>query len=238
MAITESGSPVLATETSDDNIVQSYTAASGTTILVSVLNSAQSVSSITYNGGTWEELHESGLILGICRESVWMSVDSADGVAHDMTITFSAAIGGELAHAVITAWAGGVTTSIAAAHRTVYTDNTDVGDMNITVSDAVSGDMIVHGLSNWGTAPVAVETVVSQTDSILAGAYDHLLQRKAATGGDAMTITGGQFGAAWAFALIPAAAGPTITAVAGAVALTGVASVFRVGATTWLRYAK
>lgn len=204
----------IGTEGTDNTLViANFSAPTGCGLILSILNSrvASSVSSITYNGATWTQLAnvtEDGA--GISELFVYATHQGADGAGHDLTITFSAAVSGEITHAIVSAWSGIDVTSTAAMHRTIYTDGTGAGDLNVTVTDSQNSDTVVHCISNWGTDITLTETAAGASPylNILATALDHAMQYKTATGGNtAMGVTGGQFGIAAAFALVPASGG-------------------------------
>ncbi len=208
-------SSAAAQETTDATIVFSnFSAPTGCGLVLSIICSAPSkaISSVTYNGATWTEV--SDIVddgIGINELFVYMTHQGADGSGHDLTVTFDSAMSGEVGHAIVSAWSGVDVSSTAAMHRTIYTDGTGSGDLNVTATDSQNGDTVVHCIGNWGTDIALVETAVASSPyvGIFSGSYDHAQQYKTATGSStAMTVTGGQYGIAAAFALIPSSGGP------------------------------
>lgn len=191
--------------------VTNFTATTGSVIHVSVLNSNMptlTITAVSYNGGSFTKLYEAdesgGANIGM---SQWLSVTGADGSAHDMTVTVSADLSGNLAHVIVSSWTGVETSSVANAHRTIYHDGTGTEDLDVTVVDSQNNDVCLHAVANYGTdvgnGGAGYSTVVLATN-ILTTAHDHLVQYATATGAStAMVRTGGQFGSVCAFALVP-----------------------------------
>lgn len=192
----------------DTSSTVSLTCPAGDVLVVNAGADNQRVTSATYNGVTLTELYDDTIDgAGIAGVAALMAVSGCDGSAHDLVTTWATTAGGP--HHVIAAWFSGVeTASVAAAHRTVYFDGTASGDLNITVADSQSGDVVVYGVFNWGTNLTADQTSIVTANGLFAGSYDVLMQYTSASGGNTnMTVTGGQIGTAWAFALVPASGG-------------------------------
>jgi hypothetical protein len=131
---------------------------------------------------------------------------------------------------------------ITTIYRTVSIEQSGT-DPGLTLSNAVSGDLIFNACMMATIATItfgAGETSTNtETDDILGFNISAGVSTKTATGGDTVNITEtpSHYGEC-VFAAIPAAGGQTLSAAVGNLALTGIAAVFRVGATMFLRYRK
>lgn len=192
----------------DTSSTVSVTCPAGNVLVVSAGADHHRVSSVTYNTFTFDELYDNTAdgsnIAGVAG---LISVAGCDGAAHDLVTTW-ATTGSGPHHAIVSWWSGVENSSNAAAHRAVYSDGTGAGDLNVTVADSQSGDVVVHGVFNWGTNLTADQTSIVTANGLFSGSYDALMQYTSASGGNTnMTVTDGQIGTAWATALVPASGG-------------------------------
>lgn len=189
--------------------IAGLSAASGTVLFIGSMTDGASAAGVSYNGGTFAELYDAQNDgAGASRTACYIGVGATDGSPHDLTMTYDSSAG--VSYLIVSAWSGVESSSNAAAHRTVYNDGTGTGDLNITVADSQSGDVVVYAVGNFGTNLTAGNTNIITANNVPTTSFDILQQYANASGSNtAMSVTGGQLGQACATALIPASAAQT-----------------------------
>jgi len=166
---------------------------------------------VTHNGDAMTELWD--VAGGLDTQSAGYLRVSPDIGTYNIVVTWSAAVAAGNAGGV--GLAGLETSSVAAAHRTVYT-NTDTGgtipEPTVTVVDSVNGDLVIDTACTYGSA-IAVGTGQTSRfeDDDIAGNFCSMGgSTESATGASTVmswTTTTDDYWAIGATALVAAAAG-------------------------------
>jgi hypothetical protein len=194
--------------------IPNFTATPGTLIRVdSAIRATTDTTGVTYNGVSLTELFDQNLAsAGSLRVASYIGIAGPDGAPHDVVVTLAASPGGVSEIARVSSWSGVDISSIAAAHRTIYSAGDTAGaGANVTVVDSVAGDVVVS--ANWttGTSITNVETVVGIDNDVAGDGRSFGVQYKVATGASTvMAWTGDALCTHVAYALVPAAEVPPI----------------------------
>jgi hypothetical protein len=159
MAVTIDGTPTTsATAFNTNTITFSHTVSgSATGLFVGVgLDQDIRVSGVTWNGSAMTELWDLGST-GIVATAGYLMVSPAAATANVVVTLASTNTENSVAGAV--SLAGIVTSSVAAAHRTVYTANDGAGGApSVTVVDSQSGDLVIDSVSGYVGSAITVGT--------------------------------------------------------------------------------
>lgn len=211
MAVTVQGTPTQAIGSSVSSITWSFNATSCTGLFVGGANQGpQAFSSCTYNGTAMTELWDLNDDIGVQRVCGYLMVSPASG-ANNVVLTCAGTADPVWGGAV--GLAGLETSSVGAAHRTVYTADGNAGaNPTVTVVDSQNGDLVIDSVVDLVTAITAGAGQTSQVedDSVLGSSTSAGISTESATGGNTvMSWTGGSFWAIGATALVPASGGGT-----------------------------
>lgn len=193
-----------------NTITFSHTCTAATALIV-VINceTNNTVTSCTYNGVAMTQIWSRNGGSGVVHSDGWMMVNPASG-AHNVVANFTS----DTANAAAIGFLGTVTSSVAAAHRTVYTAVDGGSGPTVTVTDSVSGDMVVCGAATFnGTITIGGTATNQQSQNATAGgAMSWGLSTQVASGASTvMSWTGGAANGTGATSLI-AASGAASTA--------------------------
>jgi len=213
MAVTVESATLATAVASASSITFPHTCTAAVGLFVGVGNqSPQAVTGITYNGVAMTMLWDKVDDLGIQRSAGALMVNPAAGT-HDVVVTFAAAVDIGVAGAV--GLLSLETSSVANAHRTVYTANETAGGApSVTVADSQNGDLVIDSAVTFSItiAAGAGQTSRAEDDAIAGGGSSWGLSTESATGANTvMSWTGGSFWATGATALIAASAGASVT---------------------------
>lgn len=196
------------------SLTYAITVAVGGVLLVfaAPLGSAQTVSSVTFDGVALTVVlvltDNSGGVAA--KNSAWMSVNPTTGISKNVVVTFSAALGDSGAsHAV--SYTGVETSSVAAAHRTIYSGGAGGSGANLTVVDSQAGDLVIGSCANYtgGTQPSAGAGFTSRRfDTGIDGPFALGTEDISATGASTVvSFTNDDFCTNVAYALVPGSGG-------------------------------
>ena len=187
MAVTVVDTPTVGEAVVASSITFSYTTgATATGLFVSAANGSavKATSTVKFNGTDLTELWDLNDSQPFCAVSGYLMVNPAITTAN-IVVTWAAAVDAGIAGAM--SLAGIETSSVAAAHRTVYTA-TDaahaVADPTITVVDSENGDLVIDAAATWN-ATIAVgagQTSRTEQDNIAGNNISWGASTESATG--------------------------------------------------------
>jgi hypothetical protein len=193
---------------------ESFTAPDGTVLIAKCwggIGGSQLITAITYNGVSFTELFQDDLSgAGVqVGAAVFMAVTGADGLAHTPAFTSNVNLDGVFLQ--LEAWAGVESSSVAAAHRTIYAagDGGAGAGADLTVVDSQADDIVWSLCDTWisgaGVSPDFFP-VTSETTHPQLSSNDLASQYQVASGANTVvTFTGDDYCTNVAFALVPAA---------------------------------
>lgn len=146
---------------------------------------AGGVTSCTYNGNAMTELWDfRETDVGLQGTAAYIYANgTGDGTAHSLSCTVSANITGNGGLTLTTISASGANQSTP--NRTPVTDSiTATSTLSITVSDAVSGDLVVDGISIYGetAAPTTTQTSRQTFANVGGNSWSAAVSTAAASG--------------------------------------------------------
>lgn len=210
MAVTVEGTPTQTAGATVTSVTWSYTAGGdGLFVGGAMQRSSGAFSSCTFNGTSMTELWDviDDLVAQIATG--YLLIAPAAG-AHNVVLTANGTA--DLLWGGAVGLSGLEQSSIGAAHRTIYSNNSAGGagtGPTVTVVDSASGDLVVDSAVTLN-ATITVgtgQTSRAEDDAIAGGGSSGGVSTESATGGNTvMSWTGGSFWACGATALIAAAA--------------------------------
>ncbi len=184
-----------------NSLTFSHTCTAATLLFVKIAtDSNNTVTSCTYNGVAMTRIWTKNGGAGVTHTEGWMLVNPATG-ANNVVANFTT----DTAQACAIGFLGTVTTSVSAAHRTVYTASDGGSGPTVTVTDSVAGDMVVCGASTYNaTITVGGTNTVQQSQNAFGGGnVSWGVSTQVATGANTvMSWAGGTFNCSGAVALI------------------------------------
>lgn len=145
MAITLDATQKATPITSGTTVTWNHTCASGAVLVVCTSNSDnRDVTGVTYNSDPMTEVVDESDPTGANQRcSIYMLHNPDTGGSYQVQVTFGAAIG-NVATGFSASYTGVDNASVAAMHRTAYSDHgSDIDEPTVTVTDSQSGDQVI-----------------------------------------------------------------------------------------------